>query len=107
MLIWFAPLLVVFNGLPPLEAMKLSFAACLKNMLPFLVYGVGDSGAVVHRLDPAPARPAGIAAGAVLLGLRELQGHLRGGGQPGRPHQRQPVPALARMFHGQMGWRDF
>lgn len=40
MLIWFAPLLVVFNGLPPLEAMKLSFAACLKNMLPFLVYGL-------------------------------------------------------------------
>jgi uncharacterized membrane protein len=40
MMIWFAPLLVVFNGLPPVEAMKLSFAACLKNMLPFLVYGV-------------------------------------------------------------------
>src|SRR5262245_14264771 len=40
MMIWFAPLLVVFNGLPPLEAMKLSFAACLKNMLPFLVYGL-------------------------------------------------------------------
>jgi len=40
MLIWFAPLLIVFNGLAPLEAMKLSFAACLKNMVPFLVYGV-------------------------------------------------------------------
>ena len=40
MLIWFAPLLVVFNGLPPVEAMKLSFTACLKNVVPFLVYGV-------------------------------------------------------------------
>src|SRR5262245_31239395 len=40
MLIWFAPLLVVFNALPPVEAMKLSFAACAKNLLPFLVYGV-------------------------------------------------------------------
>jgi len=40
MLIWFAPLLVVFDGLPPVEAMKLSFAASLKNMAPFMVYGV-------------------------------------------------------------------
>lgn len=40
MLIWFAPLLVVFNGLVPVDAMKLSFAACCKNWLSFLVYGV-------------------------------------------------------------------
>ena len=39
MLIWFAPLLVVFNGLAPVAAMKLSFAACVRNMLPFVVYG--------------------------------------------------------------------
>ena len=38
MLIWFAPLLVVFNGLAPVAAMKLSFTACVRNMLPFLVY---------------------------------------------------------------------
>ena len=38
MLIWFAPLLVVFNGLAPVAAMKLSFTACVTNMLPFLVY---------------------------------------------------------------------
>jgi len=38
MLIWFAPLLVVFNGLAPVAAMKLSFAACARNMLPFMVY---------------------------------------------------------------------
>jgi uncharacterized membrane protein len=40
MLIWFAPLLVVFHNLPVAEAMKLSFAACAKNMLPFLIYGL-------------------------------------------------------------------
>jgi len=39
MLIWFAPLLVVFDGLVPLQAMKLSFAACFMNVVPFLVYG--------------------------------------------------------------------
>ncbi|OGA53597.1 MAG: hypothetical protein A3G24_15765 [Betaproteobacteria bacterium RIFCSPLOWO2_12_FULL_62_13] len=39
MLIWFAPLLVVFDNLKPSEAMKLSFSACLMNWLAFLVYG--------------------------------------------------------------------
>jgi hypothetical protein len=39
MVIWFAPLLVVFNGLAPVVAMKLSFGACVKNTVPFLVYG--------------------------------------------------------------------
>lgn len=40
MLIWFAPLLVVFHDLSPVDAMKLSFSACLANWLAFLVYGV-------------------------------------------------------------------
>ena len=39
MLIWFAPILVVMNGMKPVEAMKLSLAACLTNWLAFLVYG--------------------------------------------------------------------
>jgi hypothetical protein len=39
MAIWFAPLLVVFDSVPPVAALKASFLACLKNMLPFLVYG--------------------------------------------------------------------
>jgi uncharacterized membrane protein len=30
----------VFNGLPALEAMRCSFVACLKNLVPFLVYGL-------------------------------------------------------------------
>lgn len=37
---WFAPALVLFKGLPPMEAMKLSFSACLKNLMPFLIYGI-------------------------------------------------------------------
>jgi len=40
MVIWFAPLLVVFDGLAPVAAMKLSFTACVSNTVPFLVYGV-------------------------------------------------------------------
>jgi uncharacterized membrane protein len=37
---WFAPALVVFHKLEPLEAMKMSFIACLKNFLPFLLWGL-------------------------------------------------------------------
>lgn len=36
---WFAPLLVFFDDLKPLPAMWLSLRACLKNILPFLIYG--------------------------------------------------------------------
>lgn len=62
MLIWFAPLLVVFDGLAPVEAMKLSFAACLRNVAAFLVYGLA-----VLALWLALSLPAAFgAAGAVL-----------------------------------------
>lgn len=37
---WFAPALVVFHDMPAVAAMKLSLAACLRNILPFLLYGV-------------------------------------------------------------------
>lgn len=37
---WFAPALVAIEGVSALTAMTLSFKACLKNMLPFLVYGI-------------------------------------------------------------------
>lgn len=40
MLLSYAPLLVALDKLPPLDAMKLSFAACWKNAMPFLVYGL-------------------------------------------------------------------
>lgn len=37
---WFAPVLAGLHRLSAIQAMKLSFAACLKNMLPFLLYGL-------------------------------------------------------------------
>lgn len=40
MAVWFAPALVVFDGKDALEAMKQSFIGCLKNIVPFLVYGL-------------------------------------------------------------------
>jgi uncharacterized membrane protein len=40
MAVWFAPALVVFRDVAPIPAMKASFGACLKNMLPFLVFGI-------------------------------------------------------------------
>lgn len=40
MAIWFAPALVFFNAMAPAAALKASFNACLKNILPFLVYGL-------------------------------------------------------------------
>lgn len=40
MAMWFAPALVFFEDAPPVAAIKVSFEACWKNILPFLVYGV-------------------------------------------------------------------
>jgi uncharacterized membrane protein len=40
MAIWFAPALVALNDFEPLQAIKTSFGACLKNFVPFLLYGV-------------------------------------------------------------------
>jgi hypothetical protein len=37
---WFAPALVVFNNMTAMEAMKRSFFGCLRNIWPFLVYGL-------------------------------------------------------------------
>ena len=40
MLMWFAPALVALNAVGPVEAMKQSFSGCLRNIVPFLVYGI-------------------------------------------------------------------
>src|SRR5204862_143689 len=39
MAIWFAPPLVMLGALSPGAAMKASFYGCLRNVIPFLVYG--------------------------------------------------------------------
>jgi hypothetical protein len=55
MAVWFAPALVVLHNVPPMEAMRASFRVCLKNMGPFLLYGV-----VVLILFVLAAIPAGL-----------------------------------------------
>ncbi len=37
---WFAPALIVLNGMAPVAALKASFFACLRNWIAFLVYSV-------------------------------------------------------------------
>ena len=40
MALWFSPALVYFHNEAPLDALKISFFASLRNWLPFLVYGI-------------------------------------------------------------------
>lgn len=40
MLYWFAPALIVLHGAGPIEALKLSFLASLKNIPPMLAFGI-------------------------------------------------------------------
>lgn len=40
MLFWFAPALVVFRGLAPIDAVKASLSASLRNIAPFLLYSL-------------------------------------------------------------------
>jgi len=40
MALWFAPAIVVFNGTASMAAMKSSFRGCLRNFVPFLVFGI-------------------------------------------------------------------
>lgn len=40
MCMWLAPILILFHDVPAFSAMKMSFRACLKNILPFFVFGI-------------------------------------------------------------------
>lgn len=40
MVFWFAPALIAINEKPVFDAMGLSFKACMRNVLPFLVYSL-------------------------------------------------------------------
>lgn len=60
MALWFAPSLVVFRGAAPIDAVKASFDACLKNIVAFLVYGL-----ILFVLGVLAAIPLGL--GFVLL----------------------------------------
>lgn len=40
MLFWFATPLVAINNVSPVDALKLSFIGCIRNIVPFLLYGL-------------------------------------------------------------------
>jgi uncharacterized membrane protein len=40
MAVWFAPALIVFHDVGSVGAMRASFSGCLRNMMPFLLYGI-------------------------------------------------------------------
>jgi uncharacterized membrane protein len=45
--VWFAPLLVFFDDLKPVPAMLASLRACMKNVLPLLVYSIAVLGPLI------------------------------------------------------------
>ena len=49
---WFAPALVIFHDAKPVDAMKQSFHACQRNMMPFLVYGLSSMALIVLSMLP-------------------------------------------------------
>lgn len=75
MAMWFAPALVVLQDRGALDAMKESFAGCLKNIVPFLLYGV-----VLFVASIIAAIPLGlgylvllpVAAGSVYTSYRDI-----------------------------------
>ena len=55
MALWFAPVLVTLHEAPPLAALRQSFGACLKNIVPFLLYGI-----ILMALGIVAAIPLGL-----------------------------------------------
>jgi uncharacterized membrane protein len=50
--VWFAPALILFHDLGPVQAFRMSFTGCLKNVLPFLLYGVALAGLFIVAAIP-------------------------------------------------------
>lgn len=77
MAVWFAPALVMFDAAEPIEAMKRSFLACLKNIVPFLVWGL--LALVISMAAAIPFMLGFLVAGPVLIasayvGYRDIFG---------------------------------
>lgn len=67
MLFWFSPTLIVLNDeIGIIEAMKLSFLGCLKNILPFLIYGI--VGFILMIIATLPLALGWLVLAPVLLG---------------------------------------
>jgi small-conductance mechanosensitive channel len=52
MAVWFAPLVALFNNRPAFAAIRLSFTACWRNLIPFLVYGALLTGLIMLAMIP-------------------------------------------------------
>jgi len=68
MLNWFAPALVALRGATAMEAMRLSFFACLRNWVPFLVYGLIFIGVAVAAMLAIGGIALLAGAGAMIKG---------------------------------------
>lgn len=68
MLNWFAPALVVLHGASALDAMKQSFAASWRNVLPFLIYGLIAIGVGVAAMLAVGGIALMLGAGAFVSG---------------------------------------
>src|SRR6185503_8168671 len=73
MLNWFAPALVALQGATAVDAMKRSFAGCMRNWLPFLVYG-----AIAIAIGIAAMLVLGVLA--VTVGIGTIMALLYGSG---------------------------
>jgi len=77
MALWFAPALLVLRGLAPVAAVKESFFGCLKNVVPFLIYGI-----VLLVLGIVAAIPLGlgwlvlgpVAVASIYVAYRDIYG---------------------------------
>ena len=52
MAVWFAPALVMLGGVEPVPAFRMSFNGCLKNAVPFLLYGLIGIGLAIVASIP-------------------------------------------------------
>jgi uncharacterized membrane protein len=50
---WYAPVLASLHNLNAIDAMKLSFKACVKNFIPFFLYSLIFMGLLIVALIPA------------------------------------------------------
>jgi len=66
MAVWFAPALVALNNVGAVDAMKASFFGCLKNIVPFLIYGI--IGTLLGIVAAIPLGLGWLVLGPVLIG---------------------------------------
>ena len=75
----------MLHDMSPVAAMKASFRGCMRNIVPFLVYGILMLAALVRRDDPAGTGPAGVGAGRDRFDVRGLPDDLHETAAPTQP----------------------